>query len=155
MVKIVFVDVDGVINNDTTKARSPGGYIGVSDKLIKRLKKIVDDTGAKIVLSSDWRIDREESKDFRYLRQKLYYKGNLTIFDYTPDIHWEKRGQEIRTWLAKHPVDNFIVLDDIDFPDFNFEDFMDHVIITNEKTGLTDENVKQAIAILNGDNYGK
>ena len=68
--KIIALDIDGVLNCDTTKARSPSGYIGVSDKLIKRLKKIVDDTGAKIVLSSDWRIDREESKDFRYLRQK-------------------------------------------------------------------------------------
>lgn len=151
--KTIFTDVDGVINTRNTKAISPSGYRGISDKLVKKLKAIVDDTGAKVVLSSDWRLlDHYDNKDFHYLKQKLYYKGGIKIFDYTPDIHWEKRGQEIRRWLAEHPVDNFVVLDDIDFPDFYFEDFMDHVIIVNERTGLTDENVKQAIAILNGEN---
>lgn len=53
--KAIFADVDGVLNEDSTPTRTKNSLVFIdSDKLL-RLKRIVDATGAKIVLSSTWR----------------------------------------------------------------------------------------------------
>ena len=49
--KIVFLDVDGVLHSIFARTES---QLFRSDCL-KRLKKIIEQTGAKIVLSSSWR----------------------------------------------------------------------------------------------------
>ena len=53
--KVIFLDVDGVLNCQKTEAKCRG-FIGVDSKKVKLLKKIVDATDAKIVLSSSWKI---------------------------------------------------------------------------------------------------
>ena len=40
--KVIFLDVDGCLNCNSTKAVTPSGCVGVADKYIKRLKKIID-----------------------------------------------------------------------------------------------------------------
>lgn len=50
--KIVFLDVDGVLNNCYTKERTSSNTIFVEDKKLEILKRIIDKTNAKIVLSS-------------------------------------------------------------------------------------------------------
>ena len=52
--KIVFLDVDGVLNSITTKDRC-GPYVGIDDKKVSNLKDIIDATSAKIVLVSSWK----------------------------------------------------------------------------------------------------
>ena len=52
--KIIFLDVDGVLNCKSSKSRC-GGFLGIDDSKVKLLKEIIDITGAKIVLSSSWR----------------------------------------------------------------------------------------------------
>lgn len=150
--KVIFLDVDGVLNNETTKAVAPSGYMGVMDSKVKLLKKIVDATGAKVVLSSDWRIcDRNHDKDFKYLLNKLKYKGNIAIYDFTPDLSVFDRGHEIRDWIKRNQTTKeYVVLDDIEFPDFYDGDFFNHVIITDYEIGLSQDDVDQAINILNG-----
>ena len=58
-----------------------------------------------------------------------------------------QRGDEIREWLSKNPVDNFIILDD----DSDMCEFLntDHFIKTTYKHGLTEELKELAIKILN------
>ena len=149
MLKIIFLDIDGVLNNESTQAVTPSGYVGVDNSKVKLLKRIVDKTGAQIVLSSDWRLD-PDSLEYRYLRQKLKYKGRLSIFDHTPNINWERRGLEISKWLESHQVDSFVILDDIEFQDFlKIPDIKNHFIHTDYYHGLTDEDVEKAISILN------
>lgn len=152
--KVIFCDVDGVLNNARTKARSPSGYTGVSDTLIKNLKRIVTETGAVIVLSSDWRLvcdDPEHGKDYRYLIRKLRFAGNLKITDHTADISWRLRGLEIRTYLNEHPqVTEYVVLDDLPFRDFLSNGLLANLVLTDPKEGLTDADVERAIRILTG-----
>ena len=50
--KVIFLDVDGVLNDDYTADRSPAGFIGIDDGMVANLERIVRKTGAKIVLSS-------------------------------------------------------------------------------------------------------
>lgn len=51
-VKILFLDVDGVLNGEHY------GYGGVDDSLLFLLKTIIDETGCKIVLSTTWRLNQ-------------------------------------------------------------------------------------------------
>ena len=71
--RIIFCDVDGVLNHKGCIDRSPGGFTGVVEEHILNLKRIVDETGAKIVLSSDWRLikaDPEYGENYDYLCKK-------------------------------------------------------------------------------------
>ena len=149
--KIIFLDVDGVLNSQNTNARTPNGYVGIQDKLVRQLKKIVNATGAKVVLSSDWRLMGRNEPDYKYLVNKLYYKGHIKIFSKTPDYKWQWRGREIGGWLEDHEVDNYVVLDDIYFDDF-CPRHNGHVVMTDYHFGLRDEDVEKAIKILNGEN---
>ena len=145
--KVIFLDVDGVLNSNSTNAISPNGYVGVSDKYVKLLRRIVNETDAKVVLSSDWRLDH--GPDYKYLTNKLWYKGGIRLFSETPNIGWEWRGNEIKTWLSEHEdVENYVILDDISFPDF-MGDLEDHLIETDPTIGLTDEDVELAVGVLN------
>lgn len=145
--KVLLLDVDGVLNGRDTKATAPSGCIGVGSRYIKRLKEIVDATDAKVVLTSDWRLARDE--DYLYLTQKLY-KGGIRLYSQTPNLRWQWRGREIREWLKEHDVDSYVILDDIFFDDF--EDMEQHLVLTDPDKGLTNQDVKKAIEILNEGN---
>ena len=153
--KVIFCDVDGVLNNESTSELTPNGYRGVSDKLIRNLRKIVDETGAKIVLSSDWRLLKDtpvNGKDYDYLVESLDKVSGLTLFDHTADISWSQRGAEIRKYLKDHPsITDFAVLDDILFLGFTDEDLIEHIVLTDAEEGLSDEDVLRAVKILQGD----
>ena len=111
----------------------------------------MDATGAQVVLSSDWKLDK--GRDYRYLAQKLWHKGGIRIISQTPNISWDRRGHEIREWLRSNDdiVESYVVLDDTIFDDFDVDGFRDHVIITDAANGLTDDDVSRAIKILNGE----
>lgn len=147
--KVLLIDVDGVLNNDNTNATAPSGAMGVSDSKIKLLKQIVDATGAKVVLCSSWKNDID-GKDYNYLSNKLYHKGGIKIYSQTPNISSSRRGLEISAWLAQHPeVTNWVVIDDIRFSDYDRREFAQHLVITNTKYGLIENDVEKAIEILN------
>ena len=160
--KVIFLDIDGVLNCATSKSfciDDDGRVIkGVDSDKVKRLAKIVEATGAEIVLSSDWKdgwskyYTSSKPSHAKYLDNHLYKKGRLTIKDKTPSTNkgsWF-RGEEILTYLRLHQdIENYVILDDTFFEDFDNKNIIDHLIITDYKYELTDENVKQAIEILN------
>ena len=171
MKKVIFLDVDGVLNSSRTLYED----ISLEDDLILNLKEIVNKTGAKIILSSSWRLSTDaiatlmdgldkfglaisgmtcdgvdldwlEKYEFdttkKYLDTKFDYDENRQI-KITHD-----RGAEIFKWLYDHDVGTYVILDD------EIEDikpyFNEAVIVkTSYKTGLTKEDVKKAIQILN------
>lgn len=52
--KVIFLDIDGVLNcNNTTEIFL--GITGIEDRLVEKLRAIVNATGAEIVLVSTWR----------------------------------------------------------------------------------------------------
>ena len=54
--KVIFLDIDGVLNCRKTPNPRKLPYI-VDPKLLKRFKRLVERTGAKVVLASTWRYD--------------------------------------------------------------------------------------------------
>lgn len=160
--KVIFLDIDGVLNCDTSKSYchddTCGIIVGIDSDKVKRLAEIVNATDAQIILSSDWKdgwnkyYTGRKPSHIKYLDNHLYKKGKLIIKDKTPDIGkgWN-RGEEILLYLKAHPdIDNYVILDDTFFDDFIIKEIEEHLILTDYKVGLTDENVQSAIKILKG-----
>ena len=145
--KVIFLDVDGVLNNDFTTTRTRGGAEFVDDYLIERLKRLIDVTGATVVMSSSWRYGltcEKHHDDFVELLERLEEHG-VHVEDYTPTMNTAHKSIEIEHYLLDHPeIDSFVILDDDEI-----ELFPEQHVETLNRYGLTDENVEEAITILN------
>jgi hypothetical protein len=104
--KIIFLDIDGVLNRRTTP--NPRNLPYVVDKtLLRRFKALLDRTGAKVVLSSTWRYDPAGLFSARH--------RGIPFIGYTPDLPNKPRRDEILVWLrAYRRITRFAVLDDDD-----------------------------------------
>jgi len=104
--KVIFLDIDGVLNCKTTP--NPRGFPYVVDKrLLRRLKTLLEDTGAKVVLSSSWRIDPAGLFAAKH--------WGVPFIGICPDMPNSPRSKEVLAWLKRHPkVTRFAVIDDED-----------------------------------------
>lgn len=131
--KVIFLDVDGVLNSDeyfekTKGLNLQGIYQDIDVEKIKLLKKAVDETGAKVVLTSSWRYTKNAIK----LKELL--KEYEIFVDTTPFIE-NKRGLEIKKWLLDNQnVDDFVILDDEIFDSFD-EDLLEKLIKISDGNG--------------------
>ena len=145
--KVIFLDFDGVIT-------IPPKWYLKADK-IKYIKRIVDETGAKIIVSSSWRMDTVEEtrknmiyKEKRCPRNKMLYWLIDNIYDVTPWIGLGNgRGGEIQKYLNDHQeIENYVILDD----DHDMWDSqMYHFVQTNYEDGITEVETVRAIKVLN------
>ena len=152
--KIIFLDIDGVLNCRASKSRC-GLFLGIDADKVKRLRQIVDATGAKIVLTSTWKIGwkkiykEDQDECANYLDRKLKREG-LCIIDKTTDQAWN-RGEGIIKWVGSHNVDTFIMLDDevFDYKDCGIISRLVKMSYYGDNGGLQDEHVELAINLLN------
>ena len=88
--KVIFLDIDGVLNTEDTFRKMIDGFldIEIDEFRVEYLKKIVDATDAKIVLSSSWKIFFVKKNNMIVpLRGKavqlmnILEKYNLSIYD--------------------------------------------------------------------------
>jgi len=155
--KLIFLDIDGVLNSHDffykrheTTGKMQGGCRreSIDPDALRRLERIINETGAKIVISSSWRIGRE-TVEIKELLRIAGFKHWQEIIDRTPSTSslTERRGEEIRMWLDKNPenIGNFIILDD----DSDMDKLMDRLVHTDWEHGLTDVETENAIARLN------
>lgn len=156
--KVIFLDVDGVLNELGSTSRCCG-MLGVDEDKVKRLSDIVMRTKAVIVLTSTWKSDWfrcEYEEDLPtmglYLQQKLRKYG-VHILDKTTDVEWSKRGDGIKRWMneCKVPIESFCIIDDETF-DYEEEGLMDRLVKTSfygDVGGLHTSHVERAIELLN------
>lgn len=148
--KVLFLDVDGVLNTDKDVYKYGSTYI--NPRSVDFLKFIVLSTNASIVLSSSWRLWEEAKK---MVEQSLYLK-RLHILDSTPQIierlsGWTPRSKEISSWLSNRPqVKKFAILDDNSDAG---EGFQDSFFQTDSEIGLTIEIAELIVNHLN--DWGK
>ncbi len=140
MQKIIFLDIDGVLNSDPYFQLNKGngmGHTEISDFHLQMLAKIYHACDAKIVLTSSWR-DVDDPDDpnvywvWEYLVGELA-RYNMEIVDKVPDLGESNRPLEIKTWLDKQENKDeirFVSLDD----EWQKEDY--------EKYGLGDCLIK-------------
>lgn len=157
MSKVIFLDVDGVLNGDFTIDKAPSGCIGINSKHIVILKEIIDKTKAIVILTSTWKECFAEDNcnpytvndnDGAYLIFKLaeynVYIAGRTI---DPDNKIFQRGGGIRKYLKEHPeITNYVILDDDMFSDYT-DELKDHLVFMKEP--LNNINKKRIIEILN------
>jgi hypothetical protein len=104
--KIIFLDIDGVLNCKATPNPRSFPYI-VDKKLLLRFVRLLDKSKAKVVLSSTWRYDPAGVFAAKH--------WGIPFIDVTPDMPRRPRRDEILAWLKKHPdVKRFAVVDDDD-----------------------------------------
>ena len=121
--KVIFLDLDGVMNV-IPQGRDRFGAVFHSH-FIDNLKRIIDETGAKIVISSTWRHsglsvmkDMWETRglpgeviDITTDCAQIIYDENDEFLSYES----VERGYEIKEWLDKNPdVESYVILDDND-----------------------------------------
>lgn len=156
--KIIFLDIDGVLNSRIyDRKRNWNEQTDIDETRLPLLKSIVDQTGAKIVLSSTWRghWDKSPEKcdgDGVYINE-TFAKYGLEIFDKTPDLGISfDRPDEIRFWLnsQKEAAEKFVIIDDYRY---GWADLSDNFVKTNPNfgLGLEEEHVALAVALLNGE----
>ncbi len=134
--KIIFLDVDGVLNSIQDRF----SWTIESDKHLILLACIVRRTDAKIVVSSSWR-----NCGLLDTLKKRLNDFSMSIYDKTKDIG--ERGVEIKEWLDSHSgVESFVILDDEDFDIKSY--FPNNFVKTNEEVGLQKEDAEKCIAIL-------
>lgn len=156
MLKIIFLDIDEVLNSKQYKREIGSKFTDpkyqIDPLAVKRLNAIVSATGAKIVISSTWRLSFIYSADALQKLQDCFAQYGINdIIDYTPQILATDgtplisfRGDEIKEWLKDKQDVNFVVIDDIDMTD----DFGNRMILTHENDGLQDYHVSKAIGTL-------
>jgi len=146
---VIFLDCDGVINivspsYNTSYYRPDGTVNYFDDHLIQRLNWLIERSGADIVISSSWRLDMD---DLKVQMEKNGFKYWNKVVGKTPYTNGH-RGDEIQTWLDKHPeVKCFVVLED-EIDDVCGEKCSTidklNVIEVNMQTGLTHADVDLA-----------
>lgn len=109
--KVIFLDIDGVLNHSRTPERFEG-MLGIDRILLARFKKVVRITGANVVLSSPW---RKWTTGIAHIEEQgIPLIGHTPWFASTDSEDLKTgRGQEIRKWLSLHPeVTEYAIVDD-------------------------------------------
>jgi len=134
--KVLFLDIDGVLN--TTSTELP--IWGYEQELVDNLNYVIKKTGAKIVLSSTWRII-EEARNF------ITNEMGIDFMDVTPTKFSSCiRGHEIQLWLDNNPeITNFVIVDD----DNDMGKLLPYLVKTDDDYGLTKSIANKIIKKLN------
>ena len=146
MKKILFLDIDGVLNNEAwfKKCVNEGIYDPLDKELVHKLNRL----DCEVVISSSWGCDNGQTW------KKLRFKGfNLKVIGYTEHYEicsdWIVRGNSIKKWLYDNCNDidyQYAIVDDNG--DMLLEQ-KDHFVQTNSIIGITDEDVEKLNEILN------
>lgn len=171
MKKVIFLDIDGVLNTkwwytqmDGNTPKDKYGY-AFDPNAVANLKRIIDETGAYIVISSSWKSyglsELEEMWQDRGLPGKLIgITPNSVSDEMLLNANLNKmalyciRGMEIKEWLSMYGknVSHYVIIDDMDNM---LPEQQAHFIWIDPEAGITEGNAAQAIMILNHLEYVK
>ncbi len=144
--KIIFLDIDGVINLDIDWCKAS----------INVLNEIIELSGAKIVISSDWKyyhtIDeiRNIFKNQNVVGEIIGITENL---EYRNTMTLEKdRATEINAYLDKNKPENYVVIDDLDLSDVLID--ATRFVQTHFYIGLKEKGLKEKCLMILNDQGG-
>lgn len=156
--KIIFLDIDGVLNSENWYKSNKSSTLKIEDekqKFIsdsfdpecwKYVEKLISETGAKIVLSSSWRLYDLESTVKEYTGT-AFQPIIDNLIGVTPGFMSRCRGMEIKLYLrslSEQPESYVILDDDRDM----FESQRPYFVHINDETGITENDYKKALKIL-------
>ena len=149
MIKVLFWDIDGVLNTDRQHWHCQMNGITPVDefgyefdhKAVDNLATILEETGAEIVISSSWKFLGLQTLQRMWEDRKL--PG--TILDITSD--GKSKGWEIDEWLmeCESQVNRYAIIDD---ENDMLTKQQKHFVQTNSQFGITCKDAERVITIL-------
>lgn len=144
--KIIFLDIDGVLNSATGKEP----YVSDMEvEKLKLLKKLIDDSGSSgVVITSDRRYSKVDMEN----KTEVFDQFEIFIVGETrrpnQDDLEDNRGKQIMDYLSssKEEIDRIVILDDNDDGISNF--FEEEFILVNRFFGLNNGVYQKALEIL-------
>ena len=144
--KLIFLDIDGVLNSATGKEP----YVSDMEvEKLKLLKKLIDDSGSSgVVITSDRRYSKVDMED----KTEAFDQFEIFIVGETrrpnQDDLEDNRGKQIMDYLSssKEDIDRIVILDDNDDGISNY--FEEEFILVNRFFGLNDSVYQKALEIL-------
>jgi len=161
MRKIIFLDIDGVLSPRWWNSDKQSDNYGClfDAKAVANLAKIIEETGAEIVISSSWKniglVELQNMWRDRGLPGKLvditpdYMSDEILLKEDSANVDYlYERGSEIQGWLLLHgdDVGRYVIIDDMDdiLPEQQF-----HFVQTDPEVGITYDDVKKVVHLLN------
>ncbi len=150
--KVIFLDFDGVLNCARYRFSVADYHSNFIDETrLKLLADFVKETGAEIVLTTQWRLHWNEGEKQNHpdgdIINALFAKYGLKICSKTEYLD-NNRDLEVADWLVRHKVENYVIFDDVDC--FWMELNRAHFVKTNDaKDGLTGYEIGIARFIFN------
>lgn len=148
--KIIFLDIDGVMNNyDVVREACQKDDMSLEAMMgksfVERLNDIVRRTNCQIVISSSWR----RFLSLVEIRKGFKFHGfQGKIISTTPELDKE-RGYEIDEWMKRcgkrMQAEKFVIIDDDD----DMVHLSSHLVQTDMTFGLTDVHVEKIVELLN------
>jgi hypothetical protein len=187
--KVIFLDHDGVICLSTEwggrhkKQKKWGGrkmsmshreipleyrFDNFNKNAVKVLNEILEDTGAEIVVSSDWVLYATLEEMGQYyesqgiIKKPFAFTPLLNDCNYNDSFPWDKtwdleqsRSIEIKQYLADHPeITNWVAVDDLNMGkkglyysmEFEHEWGLDNFVLTEKDSeGIKQTGIKEKI----------
>lgn len=147
--KILFLDVDGVLNGHE---KHPNGFSGIDPKKMYILNRILRSTQAGVIVHSAWRyltigdIPPMTNLGFYYMFQTYGFEGHI-IDLLKEDNEQEDRVLLIEDYIEKYlqPDDHYVIVDDLSLRFKKQEVFVQ----TDPHVGLTEDIANKIIGLLN------
>lgn len=154
--KVIFLDIDGVLNVENN-GRDEFGRVFNPD-YSENLKTIIDQTSAKIIISSAWRHKKGGIDTLKAMWKHRNLAGEILAVTNSRNSQRVLRGSEIQYFLdtfefqsyCNQEITSYVILDDDN--DMLSEQLPFFVQCSNEdftEFGLTKERANRAIQILN------
>lgn len=155
---IVMLDIDGVLNGhrfDTERRRQAraGEMVDphrIDRACVARLQRVLDATGAKVVVTSEWRVWHPSVASLDELLS-TYGLAPRSVIGLTP-VSGKPRGELIEAWMDTHPgnwpflaIDDTPVLVGFSRPGAAPNELPIELLVTDPEVGLTDADVEEAI----------
>lgn len=163
--KVIFLDIDGVLTNTDIDGTSfkhldPSRY-KLSEHNLKILGKVLEQTGAKIVITSNWRkftgpdpVWHFGGKDYHStLVPFIQMHSKHVIGMLPPERHISKCDClelwfEDNPWLSKSKGKYVIFEDELSEMYQENLEYAKHLVLTDYHYGMTEQDASKAIALL-------
>jgi hypothetical protein len=147
--KLIFLDIDGVLNtaDDFFESQYYGHEHNNGNTVISRTKlalldSIIEDTGAKIVVSSTWRFLFKNSQIHEMFKVRGFKSPRTTFIGKTDDCRigitsgpeYFRSGEIAKFLKDRDDVESYVILDDIEEQWFDKSQH-DNLIVTDLYNG--------------------
>ena len=150
--KVIFLDIDGVIATTScygVARNNKWSSYKFDEKCVAVFNFVLQETGAEIIISSDWRTHYTLQEMREIFAHNFVMKGPIGFTPSSGSYHINNleggRTEEIKTWLKHNAWKNdikWVAIDDLDMSEGLGDNF---VLCKNEHEGIKRKGVKEKI----------